>query len=213
VVNPVLEVIDATIGRETDLLRNVNFDIAPGEFVALTGSSGIGKSTLLLSLVGAVALRGGEVLVHQQPQNSLPIHERSIGLMFQQPFLFQHLSVLDNVAYGLRRAGASRDLARQESQELLEWLGLSGYEQKSVEQLSGGQAQRVALARSLARNPTVMLLDEPFSALDEELRHRLQSDIREKLAERNCATLYVTHNLEEARNACDRTIAVEQWLI
>jgi thiamine transport system ATP-binding protein len=190
----------------------IDLVIEPAEIVAILGPSGSGKSTLLGTIAGVVPALGGTVEVDGADVTSVPVHRRGIGLIFQEPLLFPHLSVLDNVAYGLRRHGADRATARAEATSLLSWVGLAGLEGRRPDELSGGQAQRVALARALAPRPAVLLLDEPFSALDQELRQRLARDVAGMLREQHVAALHVTHDPGEAALVADRVVSMSDLL-
>lgn len=190
------------------LLPAVDLDVAPREIVAVVGASGAGKSTLLATIAGILAPIAGQVRVDGIDVTDRPIHERGIGLVFQEPLLFPHLDVRDNVAYGLRRLGLPRSDARAQAADLLAWVGLAGLERRPVSTLSGGQAQRVALARALAPEPAVLLLDEPFSALDGDLRERLATEVAWLLRERGTAALHVTHDQREAAAVADRILRI-----
>lgn len=204
---PRLETRDLALGYDGSVFaRGIDLAVLPAQIVAILGPSGSGKSTLLGTIAGVVRAAGGAVLVDGDDVTRAPIHERGIGLIFQEPLLFPHLSVADNVAYGLRRHGASREAARARAAELLAWVGLSGYEGRSVDELSGGQAQRVALVRALAPRPAVLLLDEPFSALDRDLRQRLAREVADLLRQEGVAALHVTHDPEEASAMGDRVV-------
>lgn len=193
-------------GYSSPLTNPLSIEIAPREVVAILGASGSGKSTLLSTIAGIVPPLAGQVFVDDDDVTVAPIQERGVGIVFQEPLLFTHLDCGGNIAYGLRRHGMAKDAATERARELLQWVGLEGYEHRSVRELSGGQAQRVALARALAPNPRVMLLDEPFSALDVDLRARLVREVRELLHEQQAATLYVTHDPAEAEAMADRVI-------
>jgi thiamine transport system ATP-binding protein len=185
------------------LVEGIDLTVRPGEIVAILGASGSGKSTLLSTLAGVTTALEGTVRVDGVDVTGLPIHRRGIGIIFQEPLLFAHLDVEGNVAYGLRRHGVARDAARARAAELLDWLGLAGYGGRPVDELSGGQAQRVALARALAPRPSVLLLDEPFSALDQELRQRLAADVAAMLRHEGVAAVHVTHDPDEAAAIAD----------
>jgi thiamine transport system ATP-binding protein len=208
---PRLETRDLALGYHgATFATGVHLALAPAEIVAILGPSGSGKSTLLATIAGVVPTVAGRVLVDGHDVTDLPIHQRGIGMIFQEPLLFPHLSVADNVAYGLRRQGRPRQLARARADELLDWLGLSGYGPRSVDELSGGQAQRVALARALAPQPAVLLLDEPFSALDLDLRQRLAVDVAAMLRHEGVAALHVTHDPGEAETVSDRVLTMAE---
>ena len=206
---PRLETRDLALGYEGQVFaRGIDLQLAPAEIVAVLGPSGSGKSTLLGTIAGVVPAAGGEILVDGKDVTHAPIHQRGIGLIFQEPLLFPHLSVSDNVAYGLRRHGMSRADARVRAQELLTWVDLADYGDRRPDELSGGQAQRVALARALAPQPAVLLLDEPFSALDLDLRQRLADDVARTLRMAGVAALHVTHDPQEAAAVADRVVTL-----
>lgn len=201
-----LSLSELAVGYDRPLFDPLTMSIAPGEIVAVLGASGSGKSTLLKTIAGVLDPLSGRIEIDDSDMARTPINERRVGLVFQEPLLFVHLDVVDNIAYGLRRHGMPKAEARLRGSELLDWVGLAGYEHRAVRELSGGQAQRVALARALAPEPRVMLLDEPFSALDTELRSRLAREVAALVRERDCATLYVTHDPGEAEAIADRVV-------
>jgi thiamine transport system ATP-binding protein len=210
-VTPRLETVDLALGYDGEIFaRGIRLSLEPAEIVAVLGPSGSGKSTLLGTIAGVVPTVGGQVLVDGRDVTREPIHRRGIGLIFQQPLLFSHLTVRDNVAYGLRRHGVARDVARDRADELLNWVDLAGYGGRRVGELSGGQAQRVALARALAPRPAVLLLDEPFSALDLDLRQRLAAEVAATLREHEVAALHVTHDPVEAATIADRVVSMSE---
>jgi ABC-type Fe3+/spermidine/putrescine transport system ATPase subunit len=181
------------------LWEGLNLTVAAGETVALLGPSGSGKSTLLKVVAGLEAPEAGRVLVDGQDLAGVPPERRGFALMFQDFALFPHLSVLDNVAFGLVEQRQGKSAARAAALAMLERFGLQAYAASKVWQLSGGEQQRVALARALITRPRVLLLDEPFSALDPELRLQLRSEFAQRIAEQKMATLLVTHDEAEAR--------------
>lgn len=207
-MNQGLELREFRVGY-TSTLITANLQVCDGITVIL-GPSGCGKSTLLSTILGSVPALGGSLLLNDVEITSAPIHERRIGMVFQDPLLFSHLTVLQNVMYGLRRSGISKTLAARKATELLEWVGLLGYESQSTQELSGGQAQRVALARALAPEPAALLLDEPYSSLDAELRTRLAAEVAELLRSRNVVAVHVTHDEAEARSITSEIFRVEQ---
>jgi ABC-type Fe3+/spermidine/putrescine transport system ATPase subunit len=186
------------------LLRDVNLRVDSGETVAILGPSGSGKSTLLKMVAGLESLDGGRVLFDAQDITALAPERRRFALMFQDFALFPHLDVQDNVAFGLVEQGLRKAAARAQACAMLERFGLQTFARARVTQLSGGEQQRVALARALITQPRVLLLDEPFSALDAELRLQLQTEFRQRIAEFNMATLLVTHDEAEARAMAQR---------
>lgn len=196
-------------GYTTGLTPPLSFRLAAGEIASVLGPSGSGKSTLLATIAGIQPPLAGTIAIDGVDVTHTPIHRRGIGLVFQDPLLFAHLSVLANVKYGLRRHGVSNEAATLRARELLEWVGLEGLEPRSVHELSGGQAQRVALARALAPEPAVLLLDEPFSALDAPLRERLAIDIVELARRTHAAVLHVTHDEAEAERMGDHAIKLQ----
>ncbi len=205
-----LATVDLSIGyRDRLVARHIDLTVAPAEIVAVLGPSGSGKSTLLTTIAGVTPALAGRVLVDGTDVTDTPIHRRGVGIIFQEPLLFPHLNVAENVAYGLRRQGSTKRAAQERAQELLDWLGLSGQEGRPVDELSGGQAQRVALARALAPRPAVLLLDEPFSALDSDLRERLAADVAEMLRREQVGAIHVTHDAAEAATMADRTIRMD----
>lgn len=180
----------------------VDLDVSRGETVALLGPSGCGKSSLLRAVAGLEDLAGGTVMWDGRDVVRVPVHRRGFGLMLQDGQLFPFRDVAGNVAYGL--TGLPRRERRPRVEEMLELVGLPGYGPRDIATLSGGQAQRVALARSLAPRPRLLLLDEPLSALDRALREQLAVDLREILAGQGMTALYVTHDHGEARVVADR---------
>ena len=206
---PRLQVTNLSFGYGAPLTSPITFAVDAGEILAILGPSGSGKSTLLATIAGIHQPIGGVVEVDGVDVTLTPIHERGVGLVFQDPLLFAHMNVGANVQYGLRRHGASKAEAQLKAAELLDWVGLAGFEKRSTHELSGGQAQRVALARAMAPEPAVLLLDEPFSALDAELRERLALDVTTLAKRTNTAVLHVTHDAAEARRMSDAALTLE----
>ena len=205
-----LGIRELAIGYESVLLSDLHVDVHAGEVVALLGPSGCGKSTLLQTILGSVPAHAGSVLVDGVDVTTVPIEKRRIGIVFQQPLLFPHLSVGRNVSYGLERQGVSRADARVRARDLLAWVGLEELVDRDVQSLSGGQSQRVAVARAMAVDPRVLLLDEPFSALDEELRERLATETTRSLRGKDVAVVYVTHSRDEAQAVADRVLSFNE---
>ena len=185
----------------------VDLDVAAGEVVALLGASGSGKSSLLRAVAGLEDVADGSVAWDGRGVVRVPVHKRGFGLMFQDGQLFEHRDVGGNIAYGL--AGLSRARRGERVREMLELVGLPGFERRRVTTLSGGQAQRVALARVLAPAPRLLLLDEPLSALDRALREQLATDVRTILRRGGTTALYVTHDQDEAMTVADRVGVME----
>ena len=188
------------------LLQDVNLQVAAGEIVALLGPSGSGKSTLLSIVAGLQQPLLGSVWFDGQEITRLAPEKRHFALMFQDFALFPHLNVLDNVAFGLLEQRLPRSQARARAAQMLERLGLLGHARHRVWTLSGGEQQRVALARALITSPRALLLDEPFSALDAELRHGLREEFGQHIAAAGMATLLVTHDEAEARAMAARGV-------
>ena len=190
----------------SDALRGVDLDIAPGEVVCLLGPSGCGKTTLLRIASGIERPTGGRVLINNRevagPNRFVPPEERSVGLMFQDFALFPHLTILQNVAFGLR--ALPPDEARREAISVLSRVGLDSYADAYPHILSGGQQQRVALARAIVPRPSVVLMDEPFSGLDVQLRDSMQEETLALLRETRATCMIVTHHPEEAMRLGDR---------
>ncbi len=182
----------------------VSLDVAAGEVCAVLGPSGSGKSTLLRAVAGLEPLTGGRITSAGRDLRGVPPHRRGFALMFQDGQLFPHLSVADNVAYALRVRRRPRPERAARVAELLELVGLAGYDARLPSELSGGERQRVALARSLAARPRLLLLDEPLAALDRDLRDRLADDLSTILREAGTTALLVTHDAEEAFAVADR---------
>jgi putative spermidine/putrescine transport system ATP-binding protein len=185
-------------------LHDVSLDVRTGELVAVIGPSGSGKSTLLKLVSGLETGHSGRIALDGEDMSRTSVHRRHIGMVFQSYALFPHLSVLDNVAYGLKLRKVATAERRRRAQELLDVVGLGEYAQRAVAQLSGGQQQRVALARALAIDPRALLLDEPLSALDASVRGHLRDQIRSIQQRFNATTLLVTHDQEEALVMADR---------
>ncbi len=204
-----LELVDCSIGYQLPLIQ-ADLQVPQGSIIAILGPSGCGKSTLLASILGTVPVLGGQIHVGDVDVTHLPIHLRRVGMVFQDPLLFTHLSVVRNVMYGLRRVGMPKEQARIRAHELLAWVGLEGYQDRSPLELSGGQAQRVALVRALAPKPALLLLDEPYSALDADLRTRLASEVAGLLGEEGVTAIHVTHDESEARSITETVYRVSE---
>ena len=194
-------------------LDGIDLDISPGEFVALLGPSGCGKTTALRSLSGLETVDSGSILIDGVDVARVPTNKRDMGMVFQSYSLFPHLTVLENVEFGLRmrRVAASARVSR--AAESLEMVGLGHLGERFAHQLSGGQQQRVALARALVTRPRVLLLDEPLSALDAKVRVQLRDQIRLIQTDLGITTLFVTHDQEEALAVADRVAVMKDGRI
>ena len=193
----------------TTALAGVDLSVDRGEVVAILGPSGSGKSTLLRAVAGLQPLAEGAVTIDGIDRTDTPPHRRGVGLMFQDHALFPHLDVGANIAFGLRMQGQALATARQRTLELLELVGLQGMAGRAIQTLSGGEQQRVALARSLAPEPAVLLLDEPLGALDRPLRERLVDELRDVFARLELTVVAVTHDQREAFALADRLVVID----
>ena len=197
----------------TPVFSDINCEIAKGEFVTLLGPSGCGKSTLLRCIAGLTAVDGGQILLDGQDLVPLSPQKRGIGMVFQSYALFPNMTVEQNVAFGLRMQKVKADDSRQRVQEVLRLVELNDFASRYPHQLSGGQCQRVALARSLVTRPRLLLLDEPLSALDARIRKHLREQIRQIQRELGLTTIFVTHDQEEALTMSDRIFLMNQGRI
>ncbi|WP_157516915.1 ABC transporter ATP-binding protein [Mycobacterium sp. MS1601] len=183
---------------------NLDLDIAHGEFLSLLGPSGCGKTTTLKLIAGFEQPSAGRIFIGGQPAEGLPPHKRDVNTVFQHYALFPHLTVVDNVAYGLKQRGVKKTERRRQAAEALELVGLADRAQGRPADLSGGQQQRVALARALVLRPRVLLLDEPLGALDLKLREQMQIELKRIHAEVGLTFVFVTHDQGEALSMSDR---------
>ena len=200
-------------GAEAAALDAVDVDVAGGEVVALLGPSGCGKTTLLRVVAGLVAADGGRVVLDGRDLTGVPAHQRGVGLMFQDYALFPHRDVGANVEFGLRMAGVDAEARRARVAEVLELVGLPGWERRPVGPLSGGERQRVALARALAPSPRLLLLDEPLGALDRTLRDRLVPELGALFRSVGVSVVHVTHDQGEALALADRVVVMDHGTV
>ena len=191
-------------------LHELSLAIKRGEFMTLLGPSGCGKTTLLNLVAGFFSTDAGEILIDGERVNDVPTFERGIGMMFQNYALFPHMTVANNIAYGLKARHLSKTEIDSRVREVLALVKLTGLENRKPRQLSGGQQQRVALARALVINPKVLLLDEPFSALDKNLRASMQMELREIQRKLGVTTIFVTHDQSEALSLSDRLAVMSE---
>lgn len=185
---------------------NVSFGIERGKLVALLGPSGSGKTTLLRMIAGLETPNAGDIYIDDKRVNDIPASKRGIGFVFQSYALFRYMTVFDNVAFGLELQKVPKNEIKKRVMELLEITGLSGMEKRYPNQLSGGQRQRVAFARALAPNPQVLLLDEPFAAIDAKVRTELRLWLREMVTKLGITSIFVTHDQDEAVEVADEII-------
>lgn len=197
----------------TRVLDGVSFEVEEGEILALLGPSGCGKTSILRVLAGLERAEAGTVSFDGEVIDGVPSHRRGIGMMFQEFALFPHLNVAANLEFGLRMQSLSRAERQSRVGELLELVGLAGYEDRSVHQLSGGERQRVALARSLAPRPRLLMLDEPMGSLDRGLRDALLLELRGILTQLGQTSIYVTHDQDEAFSLADRVLIMDRGTI
>ena len=198
---------------DTTVFENIDFSIEKGEFITLLGPSGCGKSTLLRSLAGLNKVDAGEIWVDQENITDIGPQLREIGMVFQSYALFPNMTVIDNVAFGLKMKGINKTEARAEAKRMIDLVELDGKELFYPRALSGGQRQRVALARALVVKPRILLLDEPLSALDAKIRKSLRQQILNIQRELNLTTVFVTHDKEEAMLLSDRIFLMNEGAI
>lgn len=191
-------------GGRITALNDISLAVEKNEFVTLLGPSGCGKTTLLRAISGFEELQSGCIDINGVNVTNLPAHKRPVNTVFQKYALFPHLSVAKNVAYSLEVAGVQKSETAHRVGEMLELVGLGGFEHRKINLLSGGQQQRVALARALIAKPKILLLDEPLSALDKNLRHKMQQELKTLQEEIGIAFVFVTHDQEEALTMSDR---------
>ncbi len=206
---PILE-IDRVTKRFGDFcaVDDVSIAVQRGEFLTFLGPSGCGKSTLLRMIAGFETPSGGEIRIDGRSMNGVPPYNRPVGIVFQNLALFPHLSVAENVAYGLKANRVRAEECRTRTAEMLAMVELAGFEKRRIHELSGGQKQRVALARALVLRPDVLLLDEPLSALDLKLRRQLQYELKGIQQRVGTTFLFVTHDQEEALTMSDRIAVI-----
>lgn len=195
------------------VLKGINLDIYENEFVTLLGPSGCGKTTLLRILGGFLDANEGQVIFDGEDISKVPPHKRELNTVFQKYALFPHMTVYQNIAFGLKIKKMSKDVIEQKVMKMLKLIGLEGYEHKNVTLLSGGQQQRVAIARALVNEPKVLLLDEPLGALDLKLRKEMQYELKRIQQEVGITFIYVTHDQEEALTMSDKIVVMKDGAI
>mgnify|MGYP000771777757 CR=1 FL=1 len=189
---------------------NVSFGVEKGKLVALLGPSGSGKTTLLRMIAGLETPNSGDIYIDGKRVNDIPASKRGIGFVFQNYALFRYMTIYDNVAFGLELQKMPKKLIKERVTKLLEMTGLSGLEKRYPNQLSGGQRQRVAFARALAPNPELLLLDEPFAAIDAKVRQELRSWLRDMITKVGITSIFVTHDQDEAIEVADEIIVTNK---
>ncbi len=205
-----LSVRDVTVRfREHTVLDRISLDVEKSELVVVMGPSGCGKSTLLRAVAGLEPIVGGSIFLNGVDATMLPAHQRNIGFVFQDLALFPHLNVGENIAYGLRRRGMKAPERRARVAELLDLVGLGDATLRNVQTLSGGEQQRVAVARALAPSPSLLLLDEPLSALDADRKLAIADEIVRVIRTTGTAALYVTHDQDEAVQVGSRVLRLD----
>lgn len=204
-----LEIKNLSAGYETGaVLHDLNLSLAEGEFLSLLGPSGCGKTTLMKTIAGIVPAASGSILLDGEDITSLPIHRRGTVILFQDLRLFPHKTVLENVAFPLKILGISKKEREETARQLLEKVQMADFESRRPAALSGGQQQRIALARALAAKPRLLLLDEPFSALDENLREEMRALVLALQKEFGMSIILVTHDRAEALSMSDRVALI-----
>lgn len=196
--------------KDKEILKNITFDTKEGELVCILGPSGCGKTTLLNIIGGFVSDYSGDVLLSNENINNIPPEKREIATVFQSYGLFTHKNVIDNVSYGLKLLKIDKNTREKRAKEMLEKVGLAGYEKKKIKELSGGEQQRVAIARSMVLNPKLLLLDEPLSNLDVHLRDVMRKEIKRIQKQFGVTMIIVTHDQEDAFKLADRVVVINE---
>lgn len=196
--------------KDKEILKNISFDIKEGELVCILGPSGCGKTTLLNIIGGFVSDFSGDVLLSDENINNILPEKREITTVFQSYGLFTHKNVIDNVSYGLKLLKIDKNMRGKRARDMLEKVGLAGYEKKKIKELSGGEQQRVAIARSMVLNPKLLLLDEPLSNLDVHLRDVMRKEIKRIQKQFGVTMIIVTHDQEDAFKLADRVIVINE---
>lgn len=195
---------------DNKILNNISCEVNDGEILAILGPSGCGKSTLLKIIAGLIKPDSGNITWDNNDISSIPTHQRGFGLMFQDYALFPHMNVFNNIAFGLEMLKLDKNQIKDKVLSTLELVGLIGFENRDVNELSGGEQQRVALARSIVPQPNLLMLDEPLGSLDKALRERLLKDLTSILDATSQTTIYVTHDQEEAYTIADKIIILNK---
>lgn len=202
--------IEAGYVKGNPILKNFNLSVEKGELVSLLGPSGCGKTTTLRTIAGFIMAGKGKIVIGGKDYSNIPPNKRNIGLVFQNYALFPHLSVYENVAYGLKRRKVDKGLIPDKIKDVLDMVSLTGYENRLPSQLSGGQRQRVALARSIVIEPDLLLLDEPLSNLDAKLREEMRAELSRLQHQLGITMIYVTHDQIEALSLSSRIVVMNE---
>ena len=208
-----LENICVSYDKKTNILENLNLKIKEGELVSLLGPSGCGKTTTLRVVAGFIEPTSGKFMLGDEDYTNIPVHNRSFGLVFQSYALFPHLTVYENVAFGLKMKKVPKDEIDKKVNEMLEVVDMSHLAKRYPKELSGGQRQRVAIARALVIEPKLLLLDEPLSNLDAKLRLKMRVEIRKLQQKLGITTLFVTHDQEECFSISDKVAVLNKGVI
>ena len=184
--------------EDTHVLKNINFEIEKGKFYTLLGPSGCGKTTILRIIAGFTDVSNGKVTLNGADVTNLPPNKRKVNTVFQDYALFPHMNVFENIAFGLRLKKTPENIIKEKVADALKMVQLSGYENREISQMSGGQQQRVGIARAYANSPHILLMDEPFGAVDSITRYQLQKDLTKIHSETNCTIIFITHDISEA---------------
>ncbi len=205
--------IDVSYDKKHLILQDLNLEFNKGELLSLLGPSGCGKTTTLRVIAGLIETNAGTFTLDGVDMTHIPVHKRDFGLVFQSYALFPHLTVFDNITFGLKQRKCSTQETVEKVKSMMEICGISGYEKRFPKQLSGGQRQRVALARALVIEPKLLLLDEPLSNLDAQLRVQMRSTIKRIQQELGITTVFVTHDQEECFSISDRVAIMDKGRI
>ena len=207
-----IENVIKRFGKDT-IINGLSLDVRPGEFFTLLGPSGCGKTTLLRMIIGFNSIEGGEIRIDGKVINSIPTNKRNMGMVFQNYAIFPHMSVRDNVAFGLKNRKVPQDQSESQVDEILKVVKIDHLKKRMPSKLSGGQQQRVALARAIVIHPEVLLMDEPLSNLDAKLRVEMRNAIKRIQQQVGITTIYVTHDQEEALAVSDRIAVMNGGVI
>ena len=211
--NVSLKNLSKSYDRSKTIINNINLEIADKEFIVLVGASGCGKSTILRMIAGLEDITSGEIVIGDRIVNNVHPKDRDIAFVFQSYALYPHMSVYDNIAFGLKMRKTDKKVIYEKVKEVAEVLDLTQYLNRKPKQLSGGQRQRVALGRAMVRNPKVFLMDEPLSNLDAKLRVQMRSEIKKLHKKLDTTFIYVTHDQTEALTMGDRIVVLDKGVI